>query len=70
MSPEVPLPPLRKVIDYYEETANIMHPCRVIGLAINGMRYSEAEVAAECARVEDEFQLPACDVIRRGQEAG
>lgn len=49
MSPEVPLPPLRKVIDYYEETANIMHPCRVIGIAVNGMRYSEAEVAAECA---------------------
>ncbi len=66
MSPEVPLPSLRKVIDYYEETANIMHQCRVIGLAVNGMRYSEAEVAAECARVEDEFQLPACDVIRHG----
>ena len=66
MSPEVPLPGLRKVIDYYEETANIMHPCRVIGLAVNGMRSSEAEVAAECARVEEEFQLPACDVIRNG----
>ena len=66
MSPEVLLPPLKKVIDYYEETANIMHPCRVIGLAVNGMRYNEAEVAAECARVEDEFQLPTCDVIRHG----
>ena len=66
MSPEVPLPPIKKVIDYYEETANIMHPCRVIGLAVNGMRYSEAEIAAECSRVEKEFQLPACDVIRQG----
>ncbi len=68
MSPAVPLPPLRKVIDYYEETANIMHPCRVIGIAVNGMRRTEAEVAAECARVEDEFHLPACDVIRHGPE--
>jgi uncharacterized NAD-dependent epimerase/dehydratase family protein len=66
MTPPFPLPPLKKAIDYYEETANIMHPCRVIGLAVNGMKYSDAEVAAECARVEDEFQLPACDVIRHG----
>lgn len=68
MSPEVPLPPLRKAIDYYEETASIMHPCRVIGLAVNGMNYSGAEVADECARVENEFHLPACDVIRHGPE--
>jgi len=66
--PEVPLPPLRRVIDFYEEAANLMHPCRVIGVAVNGMRYSDADVAAECARVEDEFQLPACDVIRHGPE--
>ena len=54
------------MIDYYEETANLMHPCRVIGIAVNGMKFSADEVAAECARVEDEFQLPACDVIRHG----
>ena len=55
MSPEVPLPPLRKAIDYYEETASIMHPCRVIGLAVNGMKYSDAEVAAECAAWKTSF---------------
>ncbi len=66
--PEVPLPPLRKVIDFYETAANIMHPCRVIGLAVNGIKFPDAEVAAECARVEDEFQLPACDVIRHGPD--
>ncbi len=66
MSPPVALPPLRKVIDYYEETANIMHPCRVIGIAVNGMKCSDAQVAAECSRAEDEFHLPACDVIRHG----
>ena len=64
--PEVPLPPLRRVIDFYLDAANIMHPCRVVGVAVNGMRFADAEVAAECARVEDEFQLPACDVIRQG----
>ena len=64
--PEVPLPSLRKVIDFYEAAANLMHPCRVIGIAVNGIKFSDAEVEAECARVEDEFQLPACDVIRHG----
>ncbi len=64
--PEVPLPSLRKLIDFYETAANLMHPCRVIGIAVNGIKFSDAEVAAECARVEDEFQLPACDVIRHG----
>jgi uncharacterized NAD-dependent epimerase/dehydratase family protein len=66
--PDVPLPPLKRVINYYEETASIMHPCRVIGIAVNGMRSAESDVADECARVEDEFQLPACDVIRHGPE--
>ena len=64
--PEVPLPPLRKVLDFYEAAANLMHPCRVIGLAVNGIKFPDAQVAAECARMEDEFQLPACDVIRHG----
>ena len=32
-----------------------MHPCRVIGVAVNGMRYSDEEVAAECDRVEREL---------------
>ncbi len=64
--PEVPLPPLQQVIDFYETAANIMHPCRVIGIAVNGVKFSAAEVQAECTRVEDELQLPACDVIRHG----
>jgi uncharacterized NAD-dependent epimerase/dehydratase family protein len=64
--PDVPLPSLRKLIEFYETAASIMHPCRVIGFAVNGMKFSDADVAAECVRVEDKFQLPACDVIRHG----
>lgn len=66
--PEFPLPPLRELIDYYERTASIMHPCRVIGIAVNGYKYSDAEVTAECARVEKDLGLPACDVIRHGPD--
>ena len=43
-----------------------MHPCRVIGIAVNGIKFADADVDAECKRVEHEFQLPACDVIRHG----
>jgi uncharacterized NAD-dependent epimerase/dehydratase family protein len=63
---DVRLPPLRKLLEFYEAAANIMHPCRVIGVAVNGQKYSDAEVAAECRRVEEELGLPACDVIRHG----
>jgi uncharacterized NAD-dependent epimerase/dehydratase family protein len=66
--PEIPLPSLDRVIDFYTSAASIMHPCRVIGIAVNGKGYSDAEVAAECDRVEREFGIPACDVIRHGPE--
>ena len=47
----VPLPPLEKVVEFYEAAANIMHPCRVIGVAVNGNRFEDDAVAAECERV-------------------
>ncbi len=62
------LPPLRKVIDFCETAAGVMHPCRVIGVAVNGQRYCDDEVAAECERVGRELGLPTCDVIRHGPE--
>jgi uncharacterized NAD-dependent epimerase/dehydratase family protein len=63
---EVPLPPLEKVIDFYETAAGLMHACRVIGVAVNGQMFGDAAVAEECGRVERECGLPACDVIRHG----
>ncbi len=60
------LPPLDRVVEYYEKTAAILHPGRVIGVAVNGRKFSDAEVEAECTRVEDELGLPTCDVIRHG----
>ena len=60
------LPPLEKVVEFYETAANIMHPCRVIGVAVNGQAHSDDAVAAECDRVSRRLGLPACDVIRHG----
>ena len=64
----VPLPPLEKVIEFYEMAANIMHPCRVIGLAVNGRQYYDEDVAEECESVGRRLGLPACDVLRHGPD--
>lgn len=64
----LPLPPLEKVVEFYESAANLMHPCRVIGVAVNGLNFSDDEVAAECEQVGRRLGLPACDVLRHGPE--
>ena len=65
----VRLPALEKVVEFYESAANIMHPCRVIGVAVNGQKYADdALVTAECERVSRRLGLPACDVIRQGPD--
>ncbi|NUQ65063.1 MAG: DUF1611 domain-containing protein [Pirellulales bacterium] len=66
--PEFPLPPLEQVRAFYEASANIMHPCRSIGIAVNTSKFSEDEALAECERVSKEMGLPVCDVIRHGPE--
>jgi len=63
---KVLFPPLEDVRDFYEAAANIMHPCKVIGVAVNGCRFSDEDVAAECERVGGKLGLPACDVLRQG----
>ncbi len=64
----LPLASLEEVRDFYERAASIMHPCRAIGVAINGNTFSDAEVAAERDRVRKRMGLPACDVLRHGPD--
>ncbi|NLE39513.1 MAG: DUF1611 domain-containing protein [Pirellulaceae bacterium] len=65
---KVPVVPLEQLRPFVEMAANLVHPCRSIGVAINGRGYSDEEVAAECARIEQRLSLPACDVIRHGPD--
>jgi uncharacterized NAD-dependent epimerase/dehydratase family protein len=65
---QVPLASLEQVRDLYEHVAGVMHPCRAIGIAINGGRFSDAEVAAERQRVRKRVGLPVCDVLRHGPD--
>ena len=64
----VPLTPLHRLKFLYETMASEIHPCRVIGVGMNSRRLSESEATAEQKRVEDELQLPVCDVLRHGPE--
>jgi uncharacterized NAD-dependent epimerase/dehydratase family protein len=65
---DIPLPSLEKVVEFYEAAANLVHPCRVIGVAANGQYFADDEVAAECERVGRQLGLPTCDAIRQGPE--
>lgn len=63
---DVDIPPLRDQMHAYEVTANLRHPCRMIGIAVNTRNLTDSEAREELNRAESEFGLPACDVYRTG----
>lgn len=67
--PHMPLPPLRRVVEAYEQLAEFGQPGgRVIGVALNSRRVSDSEAESERRRVSDELGLPAADPIRHGSD--
>lgn len=64
----ITLPSLARAVEAFEASANLMHPCRVVGVALNGRTVSDAELEAERRRVKNELGLPACDVFRQGAD--
>jgi uncharacterized NAD-dependent epimerase/dehydratase family protein len=64
--PHIALPPLRDSLRLTEQLANVMHPCRVIGVAMNSRRLSADDAETERTRWRRELALPVCDVIRHG----
>jgi uncharacterized NAD-dependent epimerase/dehydratase family protein len=65
---QIKLPSLQKFKELYEINASTQHPCRVIGIGINGRKFSDAEVEEERKRVEVGLGLPAADVLRHGPD--
>lgn len=65
---QVAIPPLSSILELYETMASVMQPSRVIGISMNSRRVSEAEANDERKRLQDEFELPVCDVFRHGPE--
>jgi uncharacterized NAD-dependent epimerase/dehydratase family protein len=66
--PGMKFPNLPKLREIYEQMANLMNPCRVIGIVMNSRRISAAEADVERNRVEQQMGLPCCDVFRHGVE--
>jgi uncharacterized NAD-dependent epimerase/dehydratase family protein len=58
----LPMPDLREEIDLIE----IFSKAKVLGITINNESMSDDEVEDIMARYEDEFDLPACDILRHG----
>ncbi len=66
--PHVPLPPVRESLLLTELLANVMHPCRVIGVAMNSRTCTADQAEHERQRLRRELALPVCDVLRHGPE--
>lgn len=62
------LPSLERILQFNETAANFMHPCKVVGVSVNGRNFSDEQVAEESQQVAARLGLPACDVIRHGPE--
>lgn len=65
----VPVHGLAKLIQIYEMAANVRHPCKVIGVAVNTRRLAANDADEEVKQVSGELDLPACDVYRHGAGA-
>ncbi len=64
--PEMRIPPLAEIKRLNEIMANVMQPCEVIGISMNGRLVSPAQAERERERVRQEFQLPVSDIFRNG----
>jgi uncharacterized NAD-dependent epimerase/dehydratase family protein len=64
----VRIPPLKRMIEINETMASVERPCRVIGVAMNSSKVSDAAANAERDRVRAETGLPVADLIRHGSD--
>jgi len=64
----LPPPSLSEARQIYETMANLMFPCKVIGIAMNSRLVSAQEAINERERVHEEQGLPVTDVFRFGSE--
>ena len=62
----IELPTIESQRELYLAMANMAQPCNFIGVAINSRHADQAAYRAEQARIEAEWNLPACDVFREG----
>lgn len=62
------LPPWAQLIAAYEQIAALLHPARVVAVALNSHGVPEHVAEQEAHRIEAELGLPAGDPVRHGCE--
>jgi len=62
----VPIPPLPRVIEIYEQAIGWLRPAPIVGIALNTYELDEADARDEMRRAEAETGLPATDCVRFG----
>ena len=66
--PNSPLPRLERLIAVYEQTAALLHPARVVAVALNTLGYAEDAACAAGTQMENELHMPVLDPVRHGSE--
>ncbi len=64
----VPLTPLPRLMQVYEEFASLAMPTRFIGIAMNSRLLTPEAAEVEREKVRRELGLPVCDVFRHGPD--
>jgi len=64
----IDIPPMQDQMHACEVMANLRHPCKIIGIAINTRTLSDADALVEISHAEKTYGLPACDVYRTGAD--
>jgi uncharacterized NAD-dependent epimerase/dehydratase family protein len=65
---DLPMPPLAKLIQIYEEIASLLAPSKVVAAAANTYALTAAEAERLVKQTEDEIGIPTADVVRHGPE--
>ncbi len=58
------LPPLAEYVRLYETMANLVHPSKVVGIALNTFDLPDDEAREACRKASEETGLPATDPVR------
>ena len=61
--PQVRIPPLTELRAAYEQMTALLHPARVVGVALNPLGQDEWAVQQEIRRIEQDLRVPVCDPV-------
>jgi uncharacterized NAD-dependent epimerase/dehydratase family protein len=67
-APHLKIPPLAELRAAYESAASLLHPARIVGIALNPLGCNPAAARAEARLLAQELRLPICDPMADGCE--